>query len=333
MGQQNLSPHSRAHNTVTGLAQNGVNLSPGKNAEQEGLATLESLAQLNSAPVEPVGSKPIDTSPEKDSPELLCKEDISIALPENLDSLEQSQEPNTQIRQEMEQFKESVTMMQQEMSSAADSSRLWSRFFCHNSPVNLTVQIPANWANFFTVLLLSPTHFSWARDIVTSELMNLLHNPTGSTAFSIPDTCPNYVPTHCLTDTGVHQQIPRLVEEVQDNEKEPKSSSKKRTSKEPLLSDKEVRRSERVKNKANGFKSPSCSDKRCLSCSPTPPTLSVKLMQTLGSKLGGLSEEELQEDNLNKKKLKTLAVERKKKTVKGKGVAEEGPTKAMEIED
>lgn len=64
------------------------------------------------------------------------------------------------------------------------------------SPVRGTttvVQIPKNWSAFFTTLLLSPTHFDWARKLVNSEALKFIHNSSKSQhyfSFALPEVCP-----------------------------------------------------------------------------------------------------------------------------------------------
>jgi hypothetical protein len=56
------------------------------------------------------------------------------------------------------------------VSLPPDVFRLWAQFF---SPVGCPAQvvdIPADWASFFTVMLLSPSHFDWAKSFLASKV-------------------------------------------------------------------------------------------------------------------------------------------------------------------
>jgi len=75
----------------------------------------------------------------------------------------------------------------------------------------------------------------------------------------------------------------------------------------PPLSDKDVRRSERFKNKNNGFKSSTCSDRRCISYSPSPPILSSKLIKNLGVEFCKKDPDSLSDEALQKKKRSPIA--------------------------
>jgi hypothetical protein len=96
------------------------------------------------------------------------------------------------------------------------------------------------------------------------------------------------------------------------------------------LSEKEVRRSERFKNKTNGFKPNSCTDRRCITCSPSLPTLSVQTLQNLGTNVGGLNLEEVSEERLAKKKIKAAAIEKKKEALKNDGAGLGGSKEAAD---
>ena len=62
--------------------------------------------------------------------------------------------------------------------------------------------------------------------------------------------------------------------------------------------DSQVRRSERIKLVNKGFKNSECTDRRCTSCNP--PTLSNKVIRSLGSQFCSLDQEELSENDLMK---------------------------------
>jgi hypothetical protein len=74
--------------------------------------------------------------------------------------------------------------------------------------------------------------------------------------------------------------------------------------------DTEVRRSERLKEINKGFKSSSCPSKNCLCCKTAPPTLSSKVIRSLGKDLCNIPLEDLSEEVFKKK-----PVEKKGKSV------------------
>jgi hypothetical protein len=74
-----------------------------------------------------------------------------------------------------------------------DVYMLWAKHF---SPVGCpphVIQIPKDWAAFFTVMLLSPAHFDWAKTFLTSQAWNLLlqcSNSSSFMSFALPPSCP-----------------------------------------------------------------------------------------------------------------------------------------------
>lgn len=96
--------------------------------------------------------------------------------------------------------------------------------------------------------------------------------------------------------------------------KEATSGKKDRKEKNPLV-ESEVRRSPRLKKNNKGFKPGTCLSKKCLTCSPTPPDLSLDLIKKLGSNLCQIEDNLLTESSLNqtrKHNSKLLQKENKK---------------------
>jgi len=158
-----------------------------------------------------------------------------------------------------------------------EKSKRWSHYFCKNSPGNLSVHIPESRSNFFTVMLLSPVNFSWAKDFVTSNTFQLFQDSNGSINFNIIVKCPAHEQSLCLTEAVEGHDLTgkgknKVGEMVLTDVNATKCTPKKRGSQRgPPLSENELRRSERFKQKNNGLKSSICSDRRCISCSPCPP--------------------------------------------------------------
>jgi hypothetical protein len=54
-----------------------------------------------------------------------------------------------------------------------DVFRLWAKFFSPVGCPTQVVDIPADWASFFTVMLLSPSHFDWAKNFLASKVWSM----------------------------------------------------------------------------------------------------------------------------------------------------------------
>jgi len=174
-------------------------------------------------------------------------------------------------------------------------------------------------------MLLSTVNFAWAKEFLTSNAFKLFHDANidnGSIEFSIPTKCPTNGKTLCLSeiveekgleDSGKNKGKSKETELESLESSAIKSTPKRKgNQKGPPLSNQEVRRSKRFKNKSNGFKSSTCTDKRCISCSPSPPILSTKLIQNLGVQFCKMDVEELTENALAKKKRRTAAIGKEK---------------------
>jgi hypothetical protein len=81
-----------------------------------------------------------------------------------------------------------------------DVYRLWAKFF---SPVGFpshVVQIPTDWASFFTVMLLSPNHFDWAKKFLSSQAWKCMLQCAPASAmmsFALPSSCPDNGEVKC----------------------------------------------------------------------------------------------------------------------------------------
>ena len=107
-----------------------------------------------------------------------------------------------------------------------------------------------------------------------------------------------------------------ILEEVQEETSdivEQQASAKKHLSrKRALVVESEVRRSPRLKTMYNGSKPSICSDKKCLACFPSPPTLSSKLIRNLVTRFCEMNPE-LLEDVVLKKGKKNQPVPRRRR--------------------
>lgn len=137
----------------------------------------------------------------------------------------------------------------------AEATRLWARFFSSGNITAVHTSIPTSWANFFTVMLLSPTNFQWAKKLLSSKIPEMLLSGNGSIEFGIPTKCPDYS-LKCLTDSEAEDSSKG--KELDDAEAA-QSSTRKRSAKcSPALVETQVRRSPRLKHNNKGFKTSSC---------------------------------------------------------------------------
>jgi altronate dehydratase len=74
----------------------------------------------------------------------------------------------------------------------------------------------------------------------------------------------------------------------------------------------EVRRSPRLKEVCNNFKSNACLNRKCLSCNPDPPILSFKVIKKIGVDFCKVDKELLSEEALLTKRKKQKPVTKEK---------------------
>jgi hypothetical protein len=142
-----------------------------------------------------------------------------------------------------------------ERSRNADATRLWANFFAQGNFESLHVSIPSQWANFFTVLLLSPDIYCWAKELITSKVLPLLRNNEGVVDFYIPKKCPKQISCKSVHDSrseGDCKGKGVLWEANVDPAATPKKSSKKRST--SIVVDTDLRRSDRIKQVSGGSK-------------------------------------------------------------------------------
>jgi hypothetical protein len=155
------------------------------------------------------------------------------------------------------------------------------------------------------VLLNSPSHFEWTKKLLQTQFPSLIQQAGDIQDLTIPE---NFIgSTQKVCDRIKHPISSLVLEEELNIEQEHNVSpqSKKRTRKakpqSPMV-DSEVRRSNRVKEKFNGFKTSQCKVANCLGCSAKPPTMSADLLKSIGSNICQIPEEQLDVETLNKKK-------------------------------
>jgi hypothetical protein len=171
--------------------------------------------------------------------------------------------------------------------------------------------VPHHWCDFITMVLLDPSRFEWAKALLGSKAWSMIQsdaNPELSSVFTLPSMCPVGTGLACSDNLGmdnlsVSDKLNLQLAQVQDPEtqhewaftpennnigRQLKSSAstsmmymKRKRAKAPMVVS-EVRRSKRLKGKSVGYKAESCVSRTCFCCSIDPPTLSPKVIRSLG---------------------------------------------------
>uniref|UniRef100_K3YYJ3 Uncharacterized protein n=1 Tax=Setaria italica TaxID=4555 RepID=K3YYJ3_SETIT len=182
----------------------------------------------------------------------------------------------------------------------AETFRIWTKHFDNKLPSIPKTSIPLEGADFFTSFLSSPTHLKWAKKFLASKaweyVTSSLYN-SNSLWFSLPSERP-------------HIQI--ACDNPDENIKTPQEASPRKrrkifATKVILVEDDKVKRSERLKDLARGFKKQTCIGKYCLACSADrPPTVSPSVIKSLGATtFCQMDAKELSDEVLNAKKRTT----------------------------
>jgi hypothetical protein len=167
-------------------------------------------------------------------------------------------------------------------------------------------------------MLLSPDTFGWATEFLSSSAATHISENQGNVTFVIPKECPVKIrpclsnPDLELFDTGNPGKSDNGKNKgvvIKDIEENATPFKKRRASRRltPII-DTQVRRSVRVMKNNNGFKPPTCLTKKCICCTPSPPTLSPKVIKNLAVQFCGLDEDQVSEEALMNKKKKTNPV-------------------------
>ncbi|TVU00955.1 hypothetical protein EJB05_53612, partial [Eragrostis curvula] len=252
---------------------------------------------------------------------------------------------------------------EQNMKINADIYRLWARHFSPADIQKPMIQIPDDWLAFFTTMLLSPSHFSWAKDFLNSKAWNIfltVQGPNKGLNFQIPITCPQKnAPTCFLQDmentdsmiTGMPTKEPPATSENTKG-KSIYSSHTVPLPKQVLhckgpMVETEVRRSDRIRAQNQGFKRGSCTHRNCLACSNEPPVLHPDLIKNLGTTFAKMKPDMTADEALHKKKKQKATIgsritnngaepsSKKKKSGKpaNLGKKDEDPTKKKDNDD
>jgi hypothetical protein len=206
------------------------------------------------------------------------------------------------------------TLVMWERAKGAEATRLWAKFFSPGMPNSTLVSVSSEWANFFTIMLMSPDKFAWAKDFLSSRAINCLEGKNGLIDYSIPAKCPSDKPLPCCSSSLASEPIPDSAEkETLTVESTPAVTVKGKGKRTPLVVT-EVGRSLRLQSTYSESKPSRYSDKRCIACFPSPPTLSPKLIKNLGVQLCEMDPELLEEEVLKKERKTQPIVKRRKKS-------------------
>jgi hypothetical protein len=156
-----------------------------------------------------------------------------------------------------------------------------------------SVQVPKKWVPFFLSNLLHEDSFSWSKSFLSSDIPSALMEPETEThPFVIPRKCPDgkFLDSVLSGESADDAYVPS----------DPASSPPKHA-----VVESDLRRSKRLRDARAGFRQGSCQKKNCLMCQHKfegPPSLSAKTIRRLGESFCNLSEEELADKALKKKK-------------------------------
>lgn len=159
----------------------------------------------------------------------------------------------------------------------ADVYRLWAKHFSMTDGTRQVIDIPTNWASFFTLKLLSPAYFDWAKNFLASRAWNFIISSNNSStliSFALPSVCPPNAEIQCVSSPN----------DFEDGDKGHTQHTRDAAKKGPMI-ETEARRSPRLREKKSGFKHQTCLSKNCLACAATPPTIPSALIKSISSDL------------------------------------------------
>lgn len=141
--------------------------------------------------------------------------------------------------------------------------------------------VSAQWAHFFSALLLSLANCKWVKSFIESEAQTVFSKSLTTAFIKILDQYPSTrLPCinrkHDALKTPLSSHEPNNINNQSDmSTPVEKKGKKKRT---PLV-ESEMRRSPRLKEINKGFKADSCASKKCFACNPNPPDLSLEMIK------------------------------------------------------
>lgn len=233
---------------------------------------------------------------------------------------------------------------------SAAAVRCWANYFSPLDRSKPTMTMPTEWMDFFTLLLLKPGSFEWAKDFLTSPAWATLSNSFNgnSYSFGLPNSPPSVIISefscskpplpHCLElddEDSNAENNPGEKTTKEENVlagKQPVSTSlnlqelmtpppsstvatppiSRKRGKQPIIFEASLRRSERLHKNSKGFKNQICKTKNCLGCSSDPPTLSSSVVRDLGATFYNLDPSSLTDEKLNSKDPKKMPISKPK---------------------
>jgi hypothetical protein len=81
----------------------------------------------------------------------------------------------------------------------ANSTKLWAKNFSPHMPGE-SIQVPASWSDFITLLLLNPKRFEWANSLLRSKAQEMIITETQNEItieYSLNAKCPVSKAIHC----------------------------------------------------------------------------------------------------------------------------------------
>lgn len=189
---------------------------------------------------------------------------------------------------------------------APDTFRLWARLFTSPSS-SFQVSIPDIWSNFFTSLLVSPTHYDWAKKFLQSKEWEFIASSLSSgnsLQFSIPASCPNHNIT-CLEYNDIAHVESQQIDSNSASKGVPATPEKRKSQRKAgisIIDPDGIRKSERIKNRNKGFRRDSCTNRNCLACTSEPPTLPSSIIRNLGATFCQMNPQDISIAALSKKK-------------------------------
>jgi hypothetical protein len=141
---------------------------------------------------------------------------------------------------------------------SAQGMELWEKYFAphisshKNSKASKVLEIPSNWFNFITLMLLTPEKFEWTKNFLNSDLWDIMsanEDSNSSISFVIPDKCQVEHAPAC--------KISEIADNIQEEELlTPAAPTKRKRRGSVPLVENEVRRSPRILELNEGFKKP-----------------------------------------------------------------------------
>nr|TKW36941.1 hypothetical protein SEVIR_1G015000v2 [Setaria viridis] len=184
-------------------------------------------------------------------------------------------------------------------------------------------------AAFFTIMLLSPSHFEWAKMFMSSQAWRFMltcTNTSSMMAFALPATCLENAKVQCSPSTEASDSSDGKVNHLS-------GPAKVKTKGLTSQVETEARRSPWIRSRNEGFKHNSCVNRNCLACATTPPVIPIRDIKKIEDGFCKINAEALSEDTLSNKTSNKQAIgshRTSRKVISSK--REKGKEKIDEIE-